>query len=553
MPNLLSIQAEYVGPPVMIYKSFKQSDIRVTAIYDDSSYNFIVPNSRITVSTLKVETTPMQSCTVKYIDPETRVPYLASIEIPVIYPVKLTATYTGGYIYIIGEFDHGDVDVYIEYNYPEYNTKLDTTEYKINSYTVAKLGINEFIVTEKILQANNISTTITVYGIRKIVLIRANYIGDSIEITEEFDPNNIKVEIETVNQFDEDRFTVELKYNADMLQFNGENFTCDYYIKEPLTVDVVGDNYKTLCYKDPLVEWEKKIIIPGIPKVVDFETTYIGEKVFEDAIIQPEDVEAVVTLLIDATAGTKIVQTVDYGEWEFYDAPIVQDFTKGMIKTKCRDLMSFIMVPYEVVEILRLRCWYEGAKIKVGNRFRREDVFAYTVDDRHHVTVLSQYDLIFVDDQVIEKEGWNFYRIRAKESGITGVYAVPGYIPLYKEDKRPFQVLYIDVDNNYAEHDYTSIFREAMSMDGVLYLSWEVFQEVVEKYKLYGLYILTAPRAQGLSNKYDEDWEVLCLQKHTLKATVIKTYYEEDETWQNRNHQKQTLRNWWTIPLQGGE
>lgn len=552
MATLLGIRAEYVGPPVMIYESFKQSDIKVTAIHDDSSYDFIVPNSRITVSTLKVETKPLQECTVKYVDPETRIPHLASIAVPAIYPTKLTANYIGDYVYIISDFDHGDVEVYIEYNYPDYNTKLDVTQYKLNSYSVATLGPNEFTVTEKVLRTNNISTTITVYGIRKTVIIRANYIGEPIELTDEIDPTNIVVEIETVNQFDEDRFTVELKYGTEILKVGDDEFTRDFYIKEPLTITTVGDNIKTLCYKDPLVQWEKKVVIPGIPKVIDFKTTYIGKQVTEGAIVSPDDVEAVATLLIDAVNNTQIVETIEYGEWEFYDAPIVQDFSKGMIKIKYRDFVTYIVVPYEIIATLRLRCWYEGAKIEVGKRFRREDVFAYIVDERMHVTALTQYDLIFLDDQIITHDGWNFFRIKTKDTKekLTGVYAVPGFIPLQKADEREFKVVYIDVDDNYAEHDCTKIFQDAMTMDDYLYINWETFWDVVKETKRYGVYVLTAPRSHGLSNKYDEDWEVLCLHKHTLKATIIKTYDKEDETWQDRRHQQQTLKNWWTIPLQ---
>ena len=552
MAELLEIRAEYHGPPVMLYESFKQSDITVTAIHDDSSYDFIIQNSKITVSTVKMEVTPTQACTVKYIDPETRKVYTSTIEVPAIYPIKLTANYTGDYVYIIGDFDHSDVDVYIEYNYPDYNAKLDATQYKINSYSVASLGPNTFTVTEKVLRTNNISTTITVYGIRKIVAIRAKYIGDPVEITEEVDPANIKVEIETVNQFDEDRFTVDLTYGTEILSVGDDEFTRDFYIKESLVVNTVGGNTKTICYKDPLTQWEKRVTIPGTPKVVDFQANYIGKQLQEGAIVSPEDVEALATMLMDVTTNKLVTQTVEYGEWAFYDAPVVQAFNKGMIKLQYRKFITHVVVPYEIIETLRLRCWYEGAKIEVGERFRREDVFAYIVDERHHVTALTQYDLVFVGDAVVTEEGWNFFEVRTKNTAekMSGTYAVPGYIPLHQEPERPFKVVYIDVKNNYAEHDCTKIFEDAMTIDDFLYIDWDTFQAVVTGTTRYGLYIVTAPRLHGLSNKYDEDWEVLCLHKHAIKANVMKTYYEEDESWQDRRHQQQTLSKWWKIPLQ---
>lgn len=552
MANFIGIEAAYIGPPVMLYESFRQSDIQVTAIYDDSSYNCILPNSSIIVSTLVMDTKPMQMCTVKYIDPNTRIPYTATVEVPAIYPIKLTANYTGDYIYIIGDFNHDDIDVYIEYNFPEYNTKLSPAEYKISSYTVETLGPNEFTVTEKILKTNNISGTITVYGIRNIIEIRAQYIGNPIEITDEVNPENIFVEIETLDEFNENKFTVPLKYGTEILKVGNDEFTCDFYINEPLTVNVVGDNIFTLHYKDPLVEWEKKISVPGIPKAIELKTNYVGNRLKEGDIVNPDDVEALVTFLINLTTNTKVTETVAYGEWEFYDAPIVQDFNGGTIRVQYRSLTANLAVPYDPIETIRLRCWYEGAKIEVGERFSRDNVFAYVVDEDSRVRALSQYDLVFVDDLIIYQDGWNFYRIRVKDSEkrIEGTYAVPGFLPLYKTEKRPFKVIYVDIENDYQEIDCTKRFQDAMTMEDVLYINWDVFQEVVDDTTRYGLYILTAPRSCGLSNKYDEDWEVLCLHKHTLKANIIKTYHKEEESWQDRRHQQQSLKRWWKIPLQ---
>ncbi len=550
MANLIEIRATYNGPPVMLYESFKQSDITVTAIHDDSSYDFIVQSSSFTVSTIKAETTPVQLCTVKYVDPDTKQVYATSIAVPVIYPIKLTATYTGDYVYIIGDFDHSDVDVYIEYNYPDYNAKLDVTQYKINGYSVSSLGPNEFVVTEKVLRTNNISTTVTVYGIRKIVTVRAKYIGEPVEITQEVDPNNIKVEIETVNEFNEDKFTVELTYGTEILEVNGDEFTRDFYIREPLTIGTVGDNVKTICYRDPLTSWTKQVTIPGIPKVIDFSATYIGKQLTEGAIVSPDDIEALATMLMDIDTNRMITQPVDYGEWEFYDAPIVQAFTQGVIKLQYRTFVTYITVPYEIIETLRLRCWYEGDKIKVGNRFDRNDVNVYAVDERQHVTRLNQYELVFVGDTIIENNGWNFFEVKTKDTTnkMAGIYAVPGYLPLYKVPERAFKVVYVNDD--YTEIDCTPIFQKAMSLDDYLYVDWNVFQEVVVDTTRYGLYIVTVPRMSGLSNKYDEDWEVLCLHKHSIKANVIKTYYEEDESWQNRRQQQQMQPLWWKVPLQ---
>ena len=549
MAELIGIRAEYNGQPVLIHELFNLDDITVTAMHDDSSYDFIIQNSQFTVSTVQVETTPVQICAVHYRDPLTTTVHSTSVAVPALYPVNMTAKYTGDYVYIVGDFNHTDVDVYIEYNYPEYNAKLNAAQYKLDRYTVESLGPNQFTVTETILRKNNISTTITVFGVRNIVAVRAKYDGDPVEITNEVDPANIKVEIETVDQFNENRFTIALTYGTEILTVGDDEFTCDFYIKEPLAIGVAGDNVKTVCYKDPLAQWEKQVVVPGSPKVVEFQATYVGKKLTEGAIVSPDDVEALVIMLTDVEANTMISQPLEYGAWEFYDAPVVQEFARGMIKVQYRQFITHITVPYEIIETLRLRCWYEGAKIEVGERFRKEDVFVYIVDEMHRVTPLSTYDLIFVDDTVVTKEGWNFFEVKAKDptEKMSGTYAVPGYIPLNKIPERPFRVAYID--NDYVEHECTKPFQDAMTTEGFLYIDWDTFRDVVTDTTRYGMYIVTVPRSHGLSNKYDEDWEVLCLHKHAIQAHVRKTYYKEDESWQDRRQQKQTLSSWWRIPL----
>lgn len=103
-----------------------------------------------------------------------------------------------------------------------------------------------------------------------------------------------------------------------------------------------------------------------------------------------------------------------------------------------------------------------------------------------------------------------------------------------------FKVIYIDVKHNFKEIDFTEKFKEKFTVNDTFIISWKQFLVEVNELMLYGLYILTAPKLCGLSNKYCQDWEVLCINKTTLKANIIKTYLkEEDLPWQEQNQLEQ--------------
>lgn len=103
-----------------------------------------------------------------------------------------------------------------------------------------------------------------------------------------------------------------------------------------------------------------------------------------------------------------------------------------------------------------------------------------------------------------------------------------------------FKVIYIDVKHNFKETDFTEKFKEKFTVNDTFIISWKQFLVEVNELMLYGLYILTAPKLCGLSNKYCQDWEVLCINKNTLKANIVKTYLkEEDSSWQEQNQLEQ--------------
>lgn len=174
-------------------------------------------------------------------------------------------------------------------------------------------------------------------------------------------------------------------------------------------------------------------------------------------------------------------------------------------------------------DTLRLRCWYEGDKIKVGSKYEYHDVFAYIIHPDDDPEIIDTKDISF-PSSIVTHEGWNWFTITYK--GLTAQFVVPGYIPIEHPDIE-FTVKYIQDKDNLI--DFTDKFKETFTIDDIFLISWKRFLKRVNELDKYGMYILTAPKACGLSNEYDQDWSVLCIDKNTLKATIIKTYYKEEE------------------------
>jgi hypothetical protein len=110
------------------------------------------------------------------------------------------------------------------------------------------------------------------------------------------------------------------------------------------------------------------------------------------------------------------------------------------------------------------------------------------------------------------------------------MFCVEGYIPKDYVDL-DFKVLYIKDPKSDREEDQLNLteeFRKGIAIGDTLVISWEQFLKVVNKSKRYGLYVVTVPKLCGLSNRYDMDWAVLCINKNTIKATIKKVYNKEE-------------------------
>ena len=552
LKKTLTLNATYNGPIIKDGKHYDKNDVSATVTYtipgSSESKTVNLKQEEFTVdSTLVLKENAIGELVCKFtvsyqeqlygeISPTT---FTDTIEVPILYLKEFKAEYTGPYIYIISDYDVNDVTVSLIYNRPEYSKILNQSEYDLSTTTIDKLGINTITVTEH--SEDHYQTTFIVIGVRIVLDISAKYVGPPIEVTDQYDPLDVIVSLNTVDNNHENRMTIILKYSPDIIDLiPGVQATNEYLIQNPgLYVTNVGDNIRTVFYKDPLIEATTEFTVPGIPKLVDFETTYISDTRIIGERIYKSEVLAVASWIIDGdyTLETKVLED---NEWEFYDAPIITDANKGYIRTQYKNLMSSVRIKYDIPQTLRLRCWYEGVKIKVGSTYAYEDVPTFLVFPNGDLKRLRVLDLEFSSNYVAE-EGWNWYTVtyRTGYYVLSGVFAVPGYIPIIYPDV-DFMVKYIDIPNNYREIDYTESFRPKFTFDGVFVITWQQFLAEVNELMLYGLYILTAPKLCGLSNKYDQDWEVLCINKTTLKANIMKTYLkEEDLPWQEQNQLEQ--------------
>lgn len=186
---------------------------------------------------------------------------------------------------------------------------------------------------------------------------------------------------------------------------------------------------------------------------------------------------------------------------------------------------------------MHINVWYEGLDVKVGEQFEKDNVVIMLILPNGDEERINCKNAQFLNT-VVEKEGINWYTVICyiNHTIYQRKFSVNGYIPVEHPDL-DFSVYYIDKHNQ--KIDYTGKFKDKFTFDGVFIITWEKFLEEVNSLNKYGLYILTAPKLTGLSNQYDQEWEVICKDKYTLKANVSKTYREEEDlSWQEQQKQQ---------------
>lgn len=356
-----------------------------------------------------------------------------------------------------------------------------------------------------------------------ILELTATYTGSGVPITENFNGNNL---------------SIKAKYSDNTVK-SISPYDCvitDYQIQ------AVGENIKSLSYTDPLLGtvWTVDFIVIGVPKLLYIEAVYTGIKRVLGSKILPEEIIVYGTFLISQTE-TETTE-IHHNDWYFITLPVITESNKGIFKIGYKGQETNVTVPYESVNSLRLNVWYEGDKIEVGKSYNPENVIVYLVyPDGERIRIPWNYCQI--DSYLVTNEGWNWYTITYmyEFEQIKQEFAVEGII--YKEYiDLDFKVLYITDRTNEKEEnqlDLTEEFKNQLMFGDELIIDWNQFLMVADYFQKYGLYIVTVPKLSGLSNKYDMDWEVLCINKTTIKANIKKIYNEEEQS----NGEKSNNRN----------
>lgn len=344
--------------------------------------------------------------------------------------------------------------------------------------------------------------------------ITTEYIGPDIPISDKF--NGADVLIKAYLSDD----TVKIISPNDCI-FN------NYQITE------IGPNNKYGTYTDPVLDvvWRLEFVVNGIPKLLSLEAEYIGSRRIMGERILPEEVRVHGLFLTSISTTERIELTPE--EWYFIDIPIITEANNGIFRIGYQKLEAVISVPYDNVTGLRLNVWYEGDKIEVGKSYDPSNVVVYLVYPDGERKRISWKHCV-IDSYFVSKEGWNWYTITytIEFKKVTQEFPVEGII--YKKYiDLDFKVLYITNRESAREEDQedlTTVFQDKIEIDGMLLFDWNLFLKVVNIVQKYGLYIVTVPKLCGMSNQYDMDWEVLCIDETTLKANIKKIYNEEDES-----------------------
>jgi hypothetical protein len=345
-----------------------------------------------------------------------------------------------------------------------------------------------------------------------ILKMYAEYVGPDIQVTNDFNGADVIVKAEY-----SDGSIQQIPTNACIIP--------DYQICK------VGENIKSLTYTEPALGtiWNLDFVVIGIPKLLSIEAQYIGERRVIGDRVFPEEIVVYGTFLIsmEDTEKTEIPQD----EWFFINIPIITEDNDGIFRLKYKKIEIEVSVPYDIVNSLRLNVWYEGAKIEVGNTYNPDNVIVYLVypnGDRKRIS----WKHCQINSYLVTQEGWNWFTITYTTEFIkvTQEFPVEGII-LKKYIDLDFKVLYILDKTSDREEDQMNVtkeFKKGMSFDDILIVDWNQFLKIVNLSSRYGLYIVTVPKSSGMSNRFDMDWEVLCINKNTIKANIKKIYDEEE-------------------------
>jgi len=302
----------------------------------------------------------------------------------------------------------------------------------------------------------------------------------------------------------------------------------DDCIINQIDIDTIGENIRTVTYNDLSlgVVWVAEFIVIGIPKLLFIQSRYTSYKRIIGDRILPSEVSVTGTYLTELDKQEEVKLTED--QWYFADIPIITESNNGIITIGYNGCTSTITVLYETTTFLQLNVWYEGDKIEVGSSYSPENLAIYLVYPEEPDKIRITYKECTISSYEVTKEGWNWftatYNYELKK--VKQWFPVLGIVSK-QYINLDFKVLYID-EITKQETDYTDTFKLAMTIQDTLFISWEIFLAKVNELALYGLYILTAPRGKGLSNQHDTDWEVLCIDDTTLKASIKHFYKEED-------------------------
>ena len=345
-----------------------------------------------------------------------------------------------------------------------------------------------------------------------ILSINAMYTGSGVPITESFTDDNILVK-------------------AQMSDGTSKIIPTNECIISNYEISIVGENERTLTYTDPLVGtvWNLEFIVLGISKLLSIEAEYVG--VIPRALgdrLHPRDLVVYSIYLVEI--GVQERSELSSTQWFFIDIPVITDANKGEFRVGYKEKEATITVPYENDNSLRLNVWYEGDKIEVGKTYDPNYIAIFLVMPDGERKRLS-YKECDISSYAVTQEGWNWYTATyiVEFKKVVQYFAVEGYIPIQYQEL-DFKVLYITDKNNVLEEnqeDLTETFKTELAVDDIIIIDWKQFLDVVNSIERYGLYIVTVPKLSGLSNKYDMDWEVLCINKTTLKATIKHIYKEE--------------------------
>lgn len=360
--KVIDMTAEYVGEDIPVGNNYNKDDVVVTLYYsEDKTDKRVLTSDEWSEDSLTVSKVGENEYTARYEDAYQAKEAKYKVDgFKLVHHIK--AEYHGPEIAIGEQYDKNDVTVTIYYNEEETDKEVaeqSSWEVKDGSLIVNSVSESEIAVYKDTKHPiNNKEAGYVVPGYKVVEFIEANYIGQAIPISSEYNKDDVEVYVKYVGETEKVKLSsLDWEVNDGSLIVNSETES------------------ETAVYNDGHGRYEDTYDVPGYHKIVRMTAEHPEEPVEIGSEYNKEDVNVMVYYLdgSDKKLGTD--------EWEVEDGSLLvnselenevavhEDAHDGRMTA---DYHVNGVMPAPIID--HITAEYKGADIQIVGNYNKDDV-----------------------------------------------------------------------------------------------------------------------------------------------------------------------------------